>query len=336
MSENISGSSVASSGVSDSGSTGTPAEASGGEGTADGLGLSGSPAPVASEGSGEGVPAGTAGGAQTAGTASSEVEETFTVNGKPYKVKIPSNTPDEVKKIIQKGLASDEAFQSAAETRKQVERITAALKSKEHIFDVLKAVGHDPDALVREYVEARAAEEQMTPDQKEMARIRKERDEYAQYKAKYEAHEQEQERARLTTEYKAQYTKLVDDTLASDPVLKVDPLGRRAVLGVLSMAMEAGQNVDADTLRKLSLERLSKERSVLREYSPETLAEILGEDGLKKLREMELAKLKAPNAGETQPATAKAPEKKKGPMSSKEWDKMIAERYTRLGKEKFE
>lgn len=258
------------------------------------------------------------------------------------KVKIDKDerelTIDELGTDYQLREASNRNMRAAAESRKQVndlldmvgtDPITAFKRLSEHPA-VSKKLQKDFKTLIHEYVVSEFELDSMTPEQRELHDLRRERD--ARKKADDDRASQEKA-AREEAEAQAAGSKLEQDIVAA---LKTTELPMtESVLGRVIEYLEMGLDNDvpisaaqAVGLVEADVEREQQER--LAKLSPDKIKKMLGPDGLKALQEAEVADFKKKNSGPSVlPPTGDPVPRRKSPSSDGN-SKTIAEVFREL------
>lgn len=136
---------------------------------------------------------------------------------KRYKVKIDGQELEvdesELVSGYQTRKASQKAFQSAAEQRKQVEGLLTLIKT-DPINGLKKlvghpAIGHDLKKLATEFLAGELEREAMTPEQRELAQAREQLAAYEAEKKERETQAEAAETKKLQDQYRGQYEKAI-------------------------------------------------------------------------------------------------------------------------------
>jgi len=78
-------------------------------------------------------------------------------------------TPDRLDVALQKDVYGDRAIKEGRQAQEQAKRLIEALRSPESVVEALEALGHDVDALSFKRLQAAAARESMTPEERAFA-----------------------------------------------------------------------------------------------------------------------------------------------------------------------
>ena len=270
-----------------------------------------------------------------AGKASKEdenlVEETFKVSGQEVKIKIPKGMTKEQKDLLRKGLTFDREFSSLREREEKIGKIVESLKpgdDKMRLFKVAKAMGWDTDDAVRAYVQARAEEEAMSPEQKELANERALRAELERKLRDQESFRSRVEEEQQTAKFTELFTGAVKGVLSGNEQLAKLPDGEEIVSSVLRTILAAGETPDGETVQKLALVEANRRKSIVKGMSADEIIELIGEDGLKALREADMKRVQSVDSIPKVEAVGQKKRRDKQPdtLSPKEFRERIAQR----------
>jgi hypothetical protein len=216
-----------------------------------------------------------------------------------YKVKIDKEErevdEEELIRNYQLRQASDKRFKEASEKEKLVEAILQMAKTDPKKALSHPAIGLDPRKLAEEWLAADLEEELMDPKEKELKKLRSEKAEIErQLKAREEEERSIKEQEQVAA-YRAEYTKDIEAAVkASGLPYNVGVVNR--VRDYMLQALEGGQpDIKASDIMPYVKKDFEADIKALFSASPaELMAEILGEEGLKKIRTWDMARLKNP------------------------------------------
>lgn len=202
---------------------------------------------------------------------------------------------DELKRGYGHQKAANKALQEGLKAKKQAETFVKMMKDKAQLFETLKKLGHDPRVLAEEFLAGQLKREMMDPRDRELedARARLKHHEDLDKKQKEMAAQQRD--AQLKAKYSAEYTEQFVEALKSTglPPTK-DSVGDMAKY--IARSAKIGFQMTAAEAAKLVREDIEvRQQKLYGESDAETLARLLGEKGLQKLRAYDAARLKDPN-----------------------------------------
>lgn len=221
-------------------------------------------------------------------------------------------------KDYQKKAAAEKRFREAEQKAKETEQKYSKLK--ENPWDVLKELGHDPEALASDYIVKTFEERNMDPEKREMLRLKKEHEELLKFKESQEAKEKETQSQLKAQEYAVKYEAQLIEVLESGELPATN-----AAVSLIQQAMrerieaaETDEEKDAVTVKDV-VEDVKKYyeqelMSALKKFyfkKPEKLEAILGEEGMEAIRQLNLAKMKKPPTESTKPVQDTSPKKPK-------------------------
>lgn len=223
-------------------------------------------------------------------SSSSSVTKTFKV-----KVDGSEREVDEATMIrnYQLAEASNKRFQDAAKKEKQIQAQIEKLKSDP--WAAMKEFGMDPREAAEAYLAAQLEEEMMDPRDRELRDLKKENSQFKQTESEKKKQADQMRMQEMTA--KAQ------ESLQQEFIGAIQATGLKpsyaTVRRMAALMHDAGANgvdLTADQAAQIISEELSGDVSDhLSAYDDaESLAQLLGPERLKKLREWELSKLKNP------------------------------------------
>lgn len=198
--------------------------------------------------------------------------------------------------------AANKNLQEGLKAKKQAEEFISMMKDKGKLFDVLKKLGHDPRKLSEEYLAEVLADEMLDPKDKELRNARQKLQSYEEREKQQLEELESKERDILKAKFAEQYSKEFVEALKTTGLPPTKDMvaamakyvARAAQIKMPMSAIEAAKLVQQDE------EMRYKHR--LANADPETIAKILGEEGLKKVRGYDTSRIKDPNANLNTPA----------------------------------
>lgn len=228
----------------------------------------------------------------------SSVPETFEVkvDGKVLKV-----SKDELIKNFQLEQASRARMQKAAKAQQESERqmqqiaeIFQILKSSPR--DVFSELGVDFDALAEEHLLEKIRREQMTPEQRELDDLRKQREEWESEKKR---RAEEQKRVAYERQVASAMEQIDADLLEALAKTGIKANHRMVALTgeIMLSAMQNGQSMTwEEALSRAQTYRKSELSDYLGTIDPEALEQLLGSENVERIRKASLSKVKNPFA----------------------------------------
>jgi hypothetical protein len=242
-------------------------------------------------------------------------------------------TDEEVIAFIQKGKASGKRFQEASEKAKQVEAILEMLKKDPKKALSHPAIGHSTRKLAEEWLAAELEEELMDPKEKELRTLREQKAEVeGKLKEREEADRSAQEKT-LITKYEAEYARDIETTIKANGL----PFNKGTVNRVrdaMLLGLQAGQDVKAaDVIKDVKKDFETDIKELFAQSPAEMIAELLGEDSLKKVRSWDIARLKNPikKVGEKDQAPTDATRKTEARRKTKSTNEYFNELRKKFG-----
>lgn len=254
----------------------------------------GAPAPKPGEG---GKPAALAPKpGETPAQAAARVKK-YNVEGREFEVDLSNE--EALDRLIQKGLGADKRFEETAKQRKEAELLVTMLRQNpmKVLEQIQKMQGGDARKLVEDWLwENHVKLEQLTPEQKE-AELNKRK--IAELEARDKdrlTREQQEQFEQAKQHYRGHFERDIITALETGGLPKTARTVSR-MANYMAQALKAKVKVSAADVVPLVREDFEMDfREMFGPASAEMLAKIVGDDGLKKLREWELAKLKAQGA----------------------------------------
>jgi hypothetical protein len=218
---------------------------------------------------------------------------------------------------------SDMATRKARDQEKLVSEIANMIQTDP--WTLLQRAGYDPRKLAEEYL-TQAIEEDMLPEnEKELRRVRLERDELErQYKEEMERREQEQMQGAIQQAQQEISSQIID--ALSDSSLPKSPDVVKRIANYMLIAEQKGINVNPKQVIPLVEEDFRNlNASILKSLDPTKRISYIGEDLLKQIRQDDLARLKTTQSqvSQSSPKPRQSTNKK---ITKEEWRKELAER----------
>lgn len=203
---------------------------------------------------------------------------------------------EELKRGYSHQRAANKILQEGKLAKKQAEEFISMMKDKQKLFDVLKKLGHDPKQLSEEYLGAMLEDEMMDPREKELKHAKSKLQQYADLEKKQKEAAEKRMNDSLKAKYAEEFTTKFVDALKTErlPPTKgmvaemAKYISRAAKLNFEMTPAEAAKLVKEDIERS--------HQNLYGESDAETLARLLGEQGLQKIRTYDTSRLKDPNA----------------------------------------
>lgn len=267
-------------------------------------------------------------GAKTATNEPQKVEAPVAPEKRTYKIKVLDQErelqldDEEIKVRIQKAEGADRKFEEAARARKEAEaRIKAAeereAKLKTDAFAVLREMGLDPRKMSEEYLAREIEMEMMDPRERELKETKARL-------AKIEQESQAKEKERIDREESEKMTKRVQalkDNIAAkiSAVMKDSPLPptERTVSKIAGYMQYAKKNDIpfelADIRERVVQDYREDFAHMFSKAEPAQIAQLLGEDVIKKIRiwDNERVKAQPKTNGATKPQNRYEPKARK-------------------------
>lgn len=274
-------------------------------------------------------PAQPTGAAQVAGSGdqSNPIKEAAAEAIRKHKLKVDGQEievdEDELKRGYSHQRAANKILQEGKTLRKQSEEFLGMMKDKGKLFEVIQKLGHDPRKLAEEFLAAQLEEEMLDPRERELKVTKSQLKRYEEMeRAQKEAVERQRDE-QLRSKFAADYTKQFTEALTASNLPPTKPMvaemakyiSRAAKLNFQMTAAEAAQLVKEDI--QMAHQRLYGESDA------ETLVKLLGEQGLQKIRQIDIARLKDPAANLKTPPQGEPRERKRSSsgerMTPQQW-----------------
>jgi hypothetical protein len=218
---------------------------------------------------------------------------------------------------------SDMATRKAKDQEKLVSEIASMIQSDP--WTLLQRAGYDPRKLAEEYLTQAIEEDMMPESERELKRVRLERDELErQYKEEMERREQEQMQGAIQ-QAQQEISSQIIDALSNSSLPKSPDVVKR-IANYMLIAEQKGINVNPKQVIPLVEEDFRNlNASILKSLDPTKRISYIGEDLLKQIRQDDLARLKTTQSQASQsiPKPRQSANKK---ITKEEWRRELAER----------
>lgn len=237
------------------------------------------------------------------------------VNGKSKKVSIDMDNDEEVKKYLQKAMASDEKFQEASTYKKQAEQLVEMLQKDPLSILRNPALGLDIKKLAEQVLLQDLEEQQLSPEQKKIKEYEEKLKSYDDEKKKQS---QESDRMRLEEATRKNYEEVENSMLTAleSADFPPEPFFVRRVADIWASAVESGwEDAKLEDIMPYVQNRLQDDfKSLIGKHKdPDKLEKLIGKDILDGYRKSKVAKMKKipVSAQKMAEATVKPVEQKK-------------------------
>lgn len=218
---------------------------------------------------------------------------------------------------------SDMATRKAKDQEKLVSEIASMIQSDP--WTLLQRAGYDPRKLAEEYLTQAIEEDMMPESERELKRVRMERDELErQYKEEMERREHEQMQGAIQ-QAQQEISNQIIDALSSSSLPKSPDVVKR-IANYMLIAEQKGINVNPKQVIPLVEEDFRNlNASILKSLDPTKRISYIGEDLLKQIRQDDLARLKTTQSQASQ-STPKPRQSTNKKLTKEEWRRELAER----------
>lgn len=175
--------------------------------------------------------------------------------------------------------------------------------------ELLKRGGHDPRKFSERYITEIIEEELMPEEQRRTLALQRERDELERQLNEERTKQQEFQQQQLTEQYERQISTDIMTALDESDLPKTPDVVRR-IGYYLMRATQQNMNVPIKriiSLVKTDINKMNQE--ILSNLSDDQLMEFIGEDKIKKIRQLELQKIKKPQPFQGQQQNSDVPKK---------------------------
>jgi len=215
----------------------------------------------------------------------------FKVNGREVEQEIDLGDNEALQKLLQKGFAADERFQSASAMEKKMEQFAKLMQSDP--FQALVAAGHDPDMLTEAYMKKRVEELSKSPEQLQLEKLQKEIEKERKLREGLEQEKLTAEQSRIESEYSRQLDEEITTALGGSDLPK-SPYVVKRIAENLMLGIEQGhEDITVQDVLPLVEKQIQDEIRQMFEAMPEDVVEkVLGNNVSTKLRKRRLATMK--------------------------------------------
>lgn len=244
---------------------------------------------------------------------------------KPFVIKVDGKevhlSKEDVIRWAQKGMGVDRKL---SEARKKVEVAETFIRllreNPEAILMNPQIMGQERfQKLAQDYLHKQIQKEMMTPEQRELAELKEKLAQEEAAKKELESKTANERMKALTERYNQQYEKDISDTLATSGLPKTRATVKR-IAYYLSEGLKRGVELKAaDVIDLVRADYTNEIKELYGSLDGDTLAQFLGDENIKKIREAELKKLN--------PATGRPEVKPAAPVSNEPPKKMTKEEW---------
>lgn len=251
-------------------------------------------------------------------------------------VEIDLSDEKSLDELVQRGLGANKRFKEAAKWRQHSELLVDLLRNNPMALlqKAAELSGKDLRKTVEDWLyENHVKVEQMTPEQKKAWELEQQNKKLLEEKETREqtAKREQFEKAKAT--YSQNFERDIIKAL-QDGSLPKTPRTVNRMAEYMLQAMKAGARLSASDVAPLVAQDIQTELSqVLALMTPEILVKFIGDGNLKRIREYELAQIKA-QGGVVQPATGEPSPQASAPAPKKKmtWEEFQADLDARIGK----
>lgn len=218
---------------------------------------------------------------------------------------------DEALSLYRIKTAGMTSLKEAAEQRKQADAIMSRLKGDSMVDALLELHGGDAakvDAAMERYYAQRLREAEMSPQEREHARLQREIAEMQQRKEAEQRERQEAEHARRKQEYAQRWQAEFPEAAKAAKLPWGKGTARRMVAHARE-ALAAGEQIDPQQIARDVAAELREEWHALHgEADDDSLLELIGDERMKRIRARDVERLKAQQAPAAPPPAPRNPE----------------------------
>lgn len=233
---------------------------------------------------------------------------------------------EELKRGYTHQKAANKKLQEGVKLRKQSEEFITAMRDPGKLVDTLQKMGWEPKQIrevAERYLAGVLEDEMLDPKDKELKTTKQRLQEFEKKEQDRKDAEEARHQGELKKKYAEQYSADFIEALKTTglPPTK-DMVG--AMAGYISRAAKIKMPMTASEAAKLVREDVEvRNKHLFSNLSPDQIIKIVGEDGLKKLREYDVSRIKDPNANIKTPGEQGEVTRKKDPgvkrMTTAEW-----------------
>ena len=216
------------------------------------------------------------------------------VNGKSKKIDIDLDNDDEVRKYLQKAMASDEKFQEASTYKKQAEQLVEQLQKDPLSILRNPALGLDIRKLAEQVLLQDLEDQQKSPEQKELEEARRKLKDYEEMKSKSE---ETRKRVQLEEATKRNYEEVENSMIQAleKADIPAEPFFVRRIADIWAAAVENGwETATLEDIMPYASEKLMGDFKAIigKHKDPKKLEKLLGKDVLDDYRKSQVSKVK--------------------------------------------
>jgi hypothetical protein len=261
----------------------------------------------------------------------SELKEFFGIKDTPL--------TDEVANVLVKSrqihLAGQQAFTEASHAMKQLESFVGQLQSDPMSVLLDERLGINFPKLAEDYIIEQLQLEQMPEAERRARQLQKENEQLRKFQEQQLAEQQRAIYEQQTEAYTDHFAKDISSAIQSAGLPLTEFTMASASKYMRQMYQELGEVPPAkDVMGRVRQELASLAQTIGKTLPPEQLAEIFGEDGVKKIRQHEISKIKKPrqatpgshNWKKDEPTRQMTPQGGNKPTSLEEFRQMLDQR----------
>lgn len=217
------------------------------------------------------------------------------VDGKEVEREIDLSDEEFLKNQLQLAEVSRKRMQENAEMKKLFEQEIGRLQNKEELWKVMQELGHNPDDLVREYMEERIKEQEMSPEEKERIKLQKEIEEYRKKEKELREQAEKAQMSKLEQEAAMQLDEEIDQALSANTSLPKTPFVVKRIADTLLWAINNGhKDATVEDVVPVVENEISREMGDYFDSLPEeALERVVRKKNLERLRKKRLDRSKS-------------------------------------------
>jgi hypothetical protein len=231
------------------------------------------------------------------------------VNKKSKEIELDLDNEEEVKRYLQKAMASDEKFQEAAQLRKAAEEFINVLRTDPRRILSDPNIGIDVKKLAQDIMNEELEDMNKTPEQKEIEKLRKELESRMESDKKEKETREQQELERLQNEQEEKLSNDIGSALEAGQLPKT-PYTVKKMAEMMMIALQNDIDLSAKDVVPLVRKQMMQEvKDLLSSTNDDILEEFL-KDQMPRIRKRSVAKSKAPETAASVKPTGTTTEKK--------------------------
>ena len=200
--------------------------------------------------------------------------------------------------------ASDKKFHEASMKEKRVEEFLKILKTNPKQILMNKNLGLDMRQLAEEILVEHLQDDMMDPKDRELNKYKKQIAEIEEQKRLAQQKSEQEQQSQLREKYSDDYSNEIVDALKAANLPKSEHTVKRMAY-YMHQALKQGYDLKAgDAVGMVRQDYINEQKFLFNEMSEDVLADILGEENVKKIRRYEAKRLKT---GNTLPRTPQQP-----------------------------